>query len=72
MNKNINTEVFLKVIDKINKRFSIIIIVLGILPLPFIYFIPKSYLFVFVIFWMFWMITGFFLSPKIMNQIWKD
>ena len=74
MNRNFKSDYdreIAELLEKGNKRLAIISIILALIPVPLIVFVPQNNLQLFVIGWLIWSIIGIYLSPKIINKIWK-
>ena len=76
MNRDFNSNEFdreiVQLSEKSAKRLILIITILGLLPLPILFFISQNQTGLFVIGWFIWILSSILLSPKIAMKIWKN
>ena len=61
-----------QLINKGNNRLCIINICWSVITMPFIFFIPKNNVVLFLFCYLIWVFIGILLSLKISNKIWKN
>jgi len=61
-----------KKLEKSYKRVSVVAVIIGLIFYLPVFLIPKNYINIYVIMWLFLFSAIILVSPKIVNKIWKN